>query len=304
MLETSEFLSGDPDPKEVGGARLMGVGQLLSRGRGLQAWGPGLARGCGRSGSPRPSTTRTAPRCTDGMQHKGVGLGTVASCVPYGLPLAHPRLSPCRPNSEPCCSSWIAWTRSARSCGAAWTRPRPSGPTWRSSCRACRARESRGSASSGPSRCGAGRRAGPAPPGGRAASRFSARSLPRPQELLQSLQREKQGLEQATTDLRLTISELERELVELSERERLLVAFPDLHRPAEAQIQSRDPGLVQRTWGLGRAGGWGLVWPGHWGLQRGWWGVQSCGLQRPRDTWVLCVAHSWCGQGHRGPAVR
>ncbi|EPY81094.1 coiled-coil domain-containing protein 157-like protein [Camelus ferus] len=58
------------------------------------------------------------------------------------------------------------------------------------------------------------------------------------QELLQSLQREKQGLEQATTDLRLTISELERELMELRERERLLVAFPDLHRPAEAQIQS------------------------------------------------------------------
>ncbi|CAI9157305.1 unnamed protein product [Rangifer tarandus platyrhynchus] len=58
------------------------------------------------------------------------------------------------------------------------------------------------------------------------------------QELLQSLQREKRGLEQATTDLRLTISELERELAELRERERLLVAFPDLHRPAEAQIQS------------------------------------------------------------------
>ncbi|KAB0362069.1 hypothetical protein FD754_006225 [Muntiacus muntjak] len=57
-------------------------------------------------------------------------------------------------------------------------------------------------------------------------------------ELLQSLQREKQGLEQATTDLRLTISELERELVELRQRERLLVAFPDLHRPAETQIQS------------------------------------------------------------------
>ncbi|XP_057602195.1 coiled-coil domain-containing protein 157 [Hippopotamus amphibius kiboko] len=66
------------------------------------------------------------------------------------------------------------------------------------------------------------------------------------QELLQSLQREKQGLEQATTDLRLTISELERELTELRERERLLVAFPDLHRPVEAQIQSRGPGVVQR----------------------------------------------------------
>ncbi|XP_037672695.1 coiled-coil domain-containing protein 157 isoform X2 [Choloepus didactylus] len=58
------------------------------------------------------------------------------------------------------------------------------------------------------------------------------------QELLQSLQREKQGLEQATTDLQLTISELERELLELRERERLLVAFPDLHRPSKAQIQS------------------------------------------------------------------
>ncbi|XP_058996510.1 coiled-coil domain-containing protein 157 [Mustela lutreola] len=58
------------------------------------------------------------------------------------------------------------------------------------------------------------------------------------QELLQSLQQENQGLEQATTDLRLTISELERELTELRERERLLVAFPDLHRPIEAQIPS------------------------------------------------------------------
>ncbi|XP_077617738.1 coiled-coil domain-containing protein 157 isoform X5 [Crocuta crocuta] len=60
------------------------------------------------------------------------------------------------------------------------------------------------------------------------------------QELLQSLQREKQGLEQSTTDLQLTISEMERELVELRERERLLVAFPDLHIPVEAQIPT-DP---------------------------------------------------------------
>nr|XP_036849355.1 coiled-coil domain-containing protein 157 isoform X7 [Manis javanica] len=59
------------------------------------------------------------------------------------------------------------------------------------------------------------------------------------QEVLQSLQQEKQGLEQATTDLRLTIAELEQELVERSERERLLVAFPDLHKPVEAQIQMR-----------------------------------------------------------------
>lgn len=67
------------------------------------------------------------------------------------------------------------------------------------------------------------------------------------QELLQSLQGEKQGLEQATRDLQLTISELELELVELKEQERLLVAFPDLHRPVEAQIQSRDLGLVYRA---------------------------------------------------------
>ncbi|XP_070936493.1 coiled-coil domain-containing protein 157 isoform X3 [Macaca nemestrina] len=64
------------------------------------------------------------------------------------------------------------------------------------------------------------------------------------QELLQSLQREKQDLEQATTDLRLTILELERELVELRERERLLVAFPDLHQPTETQIQIHDSGNV------------------------------------------------------------
>ncbi|XP_074247187.1 coiled-coil domain-containing protein 157 isoform X4 [Saimiri boliviensis] len=60
------------------------------------------------------------------------------------------------------------------------------------------------------------------------------------QELLQSLQREKQGLEQVTTDLRLTILELERELVELRERERLLVAFPDLHQPTETQIHGGE----------------------------------------------------------------
>lgn len=81
-------------------------------------------------------------------------------------------------------------------------------------------------------------------------------SLPLPQELLQSLQREKQGLEQATTDLRLTILELERELVELRERERLLVAFPDLHQPTETQIQihGRGLGMVPRAcWGSGPA---------------------------------------------------
>jgi phage shock protein A len=63
-----------------------------------------------------------------------------------------------------------------------------------------------------------------------------------PQELLQSLQQEKQDLEQVTTDLQLTISELRQQLEELKERERLLVAFPDLHQPEEAQIQSRGLG--------------------------------------------------------------
>ncbi|XP_008569578.1 PREDICTED: coiled-coil domain-containing protein 157 isoform X2 [Galeopterus variegatus] len=77
------------------------------------------------------------------------------------------------------------------------------------------------------------------------------------QELLQSLQWEKQGLEHTTTDLRLTISELEQELVELRERERLLVAFPDLHRPSEHQIQSRSPGMVLRALATSR-----MTWRG------------------------------------------
>nr|KAF6403141.1 coiled-coil domain containing 157 [Molossus molossus] len=55
------------------------------------------------------------------------------------------------------------------------------------------------------------------------------------EEQLKSVQSER---EQAMTDLQLTISELGQELMELRERERLLVAFPDLHRPVEAQIQS------------------------------------------------------------------
>ncbi|XP_023561589.1 coiled-coil domain-containing protein 157 isoform X2 [Octodon degus] len=58
------------------------------------------------------------------------------------------------------------------------------------------------------------------------------------QELLQSLQREKQDLEQVTTELRLTVLDLQQETAELREQERLLVAFPDLHRPMEAQLQS------------------------------------------------------------------
>jgi hypothetical protein len=72
-------------------------------------------------------------------------------------------------------------------------------------------------------------------------------SLSLSQELLQSLQREKQDLEQVMTDLRLTTSELHRELEELRERERLLVAFPDLHGPMEAQIQSKGLGMLPRA---------------------------------------------------------
>lgn len=78
-------------------------------------------------------------------------------------------------------------------------------------------------------------------------------SLPLCQELLQSLHREKQGLEQAATDLQRTLSGLERELEALRERERLLVAFPDLHRPAETQVQSEGPGVARGArWDPGR----------------------------------------------------
>ncbi|XP_005396311.1 PREDICTED: coiled-coil domain-containing protein 157 isoform X2 [Chinchilla lanigera] len=58
------------------------------------------------------------------------------------------------------------------------------------------------------------------------------------QELLQGLQREKQDLEHVTTDLRLTVVDLQQEMAELREQERLLVAFPDLQRPMEDPIQS------------------------------------------------------------------
>lgn len=72
-------------------------------------------------------------------------------------------------------------------------------------------------------------------------------SLSIPQELLQSLQREKQDLEQVTTDLRLTILDLQQEMAELREQERLLVTFPDLHRPMEAQIKSKGLSLTSRA---------------------------------------------------------
>lgn len=119
-----------------------------------------------------------------------------------------------------------------------------------------------------------------------------------PQELLQSLQREKQSLEQTTTDLQLTISGMEQELVELRERERLLVAFPDLHRPIEAQIPSRDPEVVERAY------------QGPDGQLRVHLG-KTLGLQLPslqRGPYLAPRTHSasstLCRWGHRSPEVR
>nr|XP_020852281.1 coiled-coil domain-containing protein 157 isoform X3 [Phascolarctos cinereus] len=58
------------------------------------------------------------------------------------------------------------------------------------------------------------------------------------QELLQSLQQEKQSLEWAMEELQVTVYRLDKSILELKERERLLVAFPDLHVPSEAQFES------------------------------------------------------------------
>ncbi|KFO73544.1 Coiled-coil domain-containing protein 157, partial [Cuculus canorus] len=58
------------------------------------------------------------------------------------------------------------------------------------------------------------------------------------QELLDTLQREKLSLEQAVSELQAKVSKLEKQEQELKERERLLVFFPELHIPAEAQFES------------------------------------------------------------------
>ncbi|XP_074869268.1 coiled-coil domain-containing protein 157-like [Carettochelys insculpta] len=58
------------------------------------------------------------------------------------------------------------------------------------------------------------------------------------QQLTENLQQEKLSLEQSTSELLRNITELELLLQELKERERLLVSFPDLHIPAEAQFES------------------------------------------------------------------
>lgn len=118
-------------------------------------------------------------------------------------------------------------------------------------------------------------------------------SLPLSQELLQSLQGEKQGLEQALTDLQLTVSELGQELLELRERERLLVAFPDLHRPAEAQIQSRSPEMVQRArWDPGQQDIGAYNSPTCSKGGRAGVASNAVSIEPPRHAVASCVTHS------------
>ncbi|KAM9118245.1 coiled-coil domain-containing protein 157 isoform 6-T7 [Pangshura tecta] len=54
---------------------------------------------------------------------------------------------------------------------------------------------------------------------------------------MENLQQEKLSFEQSTSELLRNISELDELLQEMKERERLLVSFPDLHIPAEAQFE-------------------------------------------------------------------
>ncbi|KAM4648877.1 coiled-coil domain-containing protein 157 isoform 3-T3 [Amazona ochrocephala] len=62
------------------------------------------------------------------------------------------------------------------------------------------------------------------------------------QELLDALQQEKLGLEGAVSGLQEDVSRLEEQARELQERERLLVFFPELHVPTEAQFESKGAG--------------------------------------------------------------
>ncbi|XP_053135469.1 coiled-coil domain-containing protein 157 isoform X3 [Hemicordylus capensis] len=64
------------------------------------------------------------------------------------------------------------------------------------------------------------------------------RQLEAQQELTAKVKQEKLSLEQSTSDLQRTISELGELIRELKERERLLVSFPDLHVPAEMRFES------------------------------------------------------------------
>ncbi|XP_061865890.1 coiled-coil domain-containing protein 157 isoform X2 [Colius striatus] len=66
----------------------------------------------------------------------------------------------------------------------------------------------------------------------------SGQQLRAQQELLDVLQQEKLSLEQSVSELQVKVSELQQEAQELKERERLLVFFPELHVPAETQLES------------------------------------------------------------------
>ncbi|KAM6297902.1 coiled-coil domain-containing protein 157 [Aegotheles albertisi] len=57
-------------------------------------------------------------------------------------------------------------------------------------------------------------------------------------ELLDALRQEKRSLEQSVPELQANVTKLEEQARELKERERLLVLFPELHIPAEAQMES------------------------------------------------------------------
>ncbi|KAM6051871.1 coiled-coil domain-containing protein 157 isoform 3-T5 [Theristicus caerulescens] len=66
----------------------------------------------------------------------------------------------------------------------------------------------------------------------------SGHQLRAQQELLDALQQEKLSLEQSVSELQANVSKLEEQARELKERERLLVFFPELHVPTEAQFES------------------------------------------------------------------
>ncbi|XP_027759649.1 coiled-coil domain-containing protein 157 isoform X2 [Empidonax traillii] len=66
----------------------------------------------------------------------------------------------------------------------------------------------------------------------------SQKQLQAQQELLDTLQQEKLALEQSILELQANTSRLEEQAQELRERERLLVFFPELHVPPEAQFES------------------------------------------------------------------
>ncbi|XP_054852600.1 coiled-coil domain-containing protein 157-like [Eublepharis macularius] len=69
------------------------------------------------------------------------------------------------------------------------------------------------------------------------------------QEFLERAQQEKQSLEQSTSELQRAVLEFREMIQQMKERERLLVSFPDLHVPVEAQFESKDWGLKKPSKG-------------------------------------------------------